>query len=373
MPKRRPDVVRVEADGIGSFDRFTSLAISYDLTAPSEAGFEVGDDGSWKELERFVKPGTKYRCYINNALKLTGKAILNDVPIDERGSVIRFSVRTKLADAMYASADPKTRVAGSTVKDYVLALYAPLGYTAADFVFDADLSRNLLTGVSRTGSKPPPEFEAMQENKAKVQPPESIYAAADKHLRRFGLMHWDSPDGKIVVGAPDDEQMPLYHFRMFNGPKGFSNNLLSAQFVRDWSELPSVLGVFGRLGEGGLSQVPVRHIIQDQEVIDAGFYRPVIVIQEGVASESLAARAAFRERTARNKNRATWVLTTDGFTYWDNGKVISYGNDTVAEISTSSAATPNGPYLIHRVVHTRDAERGDVTQLFAIARGLWRL
>jgi prophage tail gpP-like protein len=371
--KRRPDTVRVEAEGIGAFDRFTSLAISYDLTAPSEASFEVGDDGSWKELERFVKPGTKYRVYINNALKLTGKAILNDVPIDERGSVVRFSVRTKLADAMYASADPKTRVSGTSVKDFVLALYAPLGYGPGDFVFDADVSRNLLTGVSRTGAKPPPEFESMIENKAKVQPPEAIYAAADKHLRRFGLMHWDSPDGKIVVGAPDDEQMPLYHFRMVNGPGGYANNLLSAQFVRDWSELPSVLGVFGRLGEGGLSQVPVRHVISDQEVIDAGFYRPVLVIQEGVTSEALAARAAFRERTARNKNRQTWVLTTDGFSYWDKNQIISYGTDTVCEITTTSAASPNGAYLIHRVAHTRDAERGDVTQLFALARGLWRL
>jgi hypothetical protein len=209
MAKRYPDTVRVEAEGIGSFDRFTSLAISYDLTAPSEAAFEVGDDGSWKELKDYIKPGTKYRVYVNNALKLTGKAILNDVPIDERGSVVRFSVRTKLADAMYASADPKTRVSGTSVKDFVLALYAPLGFGPGDFVFDADVSRNLLTGVARTGAKPPPEFESMLENKAKVQPPESIYAAADKHLRRFGLMHWDSPDGKIVVGAPDDEQMRL--------------------------------------------------------------------------------------------------------------------------------------------------------------------
>ncbi len=111
---RKPDVLRVEAEGVGAFERFTSFALAFDLTQPSEANFELGDDGSWDDLERFIAHGVKYRIYINGALNLTGRVEVQDVPTDLEGSVVRFSVRTKLADAVFASADPKTRTTGVT-------------------------------------------------------------------------------------------------------------------------------------------------------------------------------------------------------------------------------------------------------------------
>lgn len=391
---RKPDVLRVEAVGVGTFDRFTSFAVAFDLTQPSEANFELGDDGSWSELERYIAHGTIYRVYINGALSLTGRVEVQDVPTDLDGSVVRFSVRTKLADAAFASADPKTRVAGVTLKEFLINLYRPLGFTEADFVFDPNTARNLMTGTNRTSSKPPVDFTPTRQDAAKVKPPETIFQAADRHLRRFGLMHWDSPDGKIVVGAPDDTTSPIYYFRMMQGRAGRENNLLSANRIRDWSEVPSGVTVFGT-SFGASNQLtaldvafgaraasatpsvysmkPVKSFAVDPDIKAAGFYRPVLIVNEGLRSAAMADRVSRRELTNRSKKKQVWDLTTDGLTYWDGNRSIPFGIDTVCDITTSVAGGPAGAHLIHRVELSRTPAEGDKTHLMALQKGLWNL
>ncbi len=391
---RKPDVLRIEAEGVGTFERFTSFAVAFDLTQPSEANFELGDDGSWSDLERYIAHGTKYQVFINGTLNLTGRVEVQDVPTDLEGSVVRFSVRTKLADAAFASADPKTRVTGVTLKEFLIELYKPLGFTAADFVFDPNTARNLMTGINRTSPKPPTNFEATQQEKAKVKPPETIFQAADRHLKRFGLMHWDSPDGKIVVGAPDDTTEPLYRFRLMQGRNGRENNLLSANRIRDWSEIPTAVTVFGGASGGSLNQLsaadvdfgakaktqtsvqavrPIKSFTRDLDVAGAGFYRPVIIINNGYSTVALAQRAANRELTNRSKKKQVWDLTSDGLSYWDGNRSIPYGIDTVCDITTSVAGGPAGPHLIHRVELSRDPNGGDKVHLLALQKGLWSL
>lgn len=372
--RRKPDEVKVEAVGLGTLDRFTSLEIAQDLTGPTTAGFEVGDDATWNELRDFVEMGTAYRVFVNNRPVLTGRIEARDVPTDVgSGTSVRFTVRTKLADAMYASADPKTRVKDVAIKDFLLALYAPLGYTEADFVFDADVSRNLVTGKSKTTGKAPVDLEPMKEDQAKVQPPESIYAAADRHLRRFGLMHWDSPDGRIVVGAPNDEQDPLYRFTLVRKPAEGQNNVLGMTRVQDWSELATILGVFGTGGKSDYSRAKVRAFAQDDDAIAAGFYRPVVIVADGVNTQALAERAARRELSARSKLKDAWEISVDGLSFWDGASSTNYAIDTVADVFSDLVAGTAGAYYVHRVTMRRDAQNGDTTTLSAIAKGVWVL
>lgn len=373
MTKRSLDTVRAEAVGVGVLDRFTSFNLVSDLMAPSEASFEIGDDGTWAPLEKFVAPGTLYRVYVNNALRLTGRVEVNTIPIDLQGSVVQFTVRTKLADALYASADPRVKTNGVSIKQFILALFEPLGYAEVDFVFDADVSRNLMTGVSRTSPKAPAELEPIKEEQAKVNPPETIWQAADRHLRRHGLMLWDAPDGKIVIGAPDDGQAPLYFFRSMFGTQGNTNNLLSATYVNDVSEAATVLGVFGAGGKAGFQQAKVRGVVEDIALLDAGFYRPVLIINEGIKTKALAQRAALREATNRNKRRGGWDLKVDGLSHWNGNTSIAFGIDTVCDVRTSAVNGPSGAYLVTRVESVRDPNQGDMTRLLVLKKGLWVL
>lgn len=372
---RYRDTVRIESDGgEGSFDIFNSFTMANDLLAPSEAAFEVGDDGTWAELEALTGLGRRFKVFVNDRLRLTGRVELNDIPVDaQTGAVTRFTVRTAMADAMYASANPSVKVKSTTIKDFILALWDPLGITEEDFIFDADVSRDLMTGQASDGTKPRVQLEQIDIEQAKVNPPETIYQATDRHLRRHGLMIWDSPDGRLIIGAPDDAQLPLYHLRMYGDSRRDENNILSAIRTKDWSGVPAVIYVAGTGGNLEWTKSKVRGYAEQRLVLDAGFYRPVLIVNEGVKADALAQREAEREMTNRSKRLDTWTIKVDGFSYWTGSESIPYGVDTVADIASTVAGGPNGAYLIHRVQCDRNPRDGDTCELTLLRRGIWRL
>jgi prophage tail gpP-like protein len=377
---RLPDKVRIEIVGDSgsttSLDNFNSLSISMDLTQPYEAAFELGDDGTWDAIEDKVAHGTQYKIFVNDRIKLTGRVELDDIPIDaDSGAEVRFTVRTKLADAAYASADPKIRVKDTTIEEFLIKLYEPLGYTESDFVFEANVARDLLTGKDTSGKGQPlqVDLEPLKVQQARINPPETIFQAADRHLRRHGYMHWDSPDGKIVVSAPNDSQNPQYYLRINRGPDGAENNILRATRTQDWSGIPSVIGVFGRGGKRGRVYSRIGRQKFDQDVYDAGFVRPVMLPAEGLKTDALADHAAARELSARSKNKDAWQIEMDGLSYWHGDYSFDWGVDTVASVSSNIAGLSGGPYYIHRIVLQRDADNGDRTNLTMLAKGIWKL
>jgi len=371
---RRRDVVKIErigGSGGGSvFDRFTSFELANDITAPSEASFELGNDGTWESIADYIALGTQYQVTLNDQLRLTGRVEMTDIPVDaDGGSVVRFTVRTKLADAFYASADPKVLVTNTSVKDFILALYAPLGYSEGDFEWDAATARNLLTG--RISKKDKVDLEPLKTEQAKVQATESIFDAADRHLRRHGLMHWDSPDGKIVIGAPNDTQDPKYFLRMFRSNRGRENNILAATRTMDYSDIPSKIVVSGR--KVGTPRRRLKGVAIDADVEAAGFYRPVVMPAEEYKIQSLVDRAASREMSSRSKRKDCWEIETDGLSWWDGYTNVPWGIDEVCDINSDVAGGPLGAYYIHRVTHRRDAQNGDTTNLSVLRRGIWRI
>jgi prophage tail gpP-like protein len=355
------------------FDNFTSFSLSNDITSPSEANFEVGNDGTFAEISSQIAIGTQYRIFLNGAPRLTGRIEFNDVPTDAGGSVVRFNVRTKLADAHFASADPSIGVKKTSVKDFILALYAPMGLTEDDFYFKGNLARDLLTGQSSNGQGSPTEIdlEPIKVDAARVQSSETIYAAADRHLRRHGYMHWDAPDGKIVVTAPNDTQKAIYFFRLLRGERGRENNVEAVTRTIDYSDIPSKVAVFGR--SSGRPRKRLKSEVEDSVLTKAGFYRPVVVPAEGLKIQSAVDRAAAREMAARSKQKDCWNIEIDGLSYWDGRYNIPMGVDTVCEFETDVSGGALGAYYIHRVTHRRDAMSGDVTNISALAKGIWVL
>jgi prophage tail gpP-like protein len=386
---RLRDKVHIQVFGIpdrsgrqtyGILDNFNSFEITNSITEPSEAAFELGNDTSWSQIEEIIKPGTEYRIFINDRLRLTGRVELTDIPLDPMGGAdVQFTIRTKLADAMFASARASIQVKDQSILQFLTTLYTPLGYTESDFIFpnEAYKSRDLITGRNTSGQrsqrKTPDDLEKIKFKEAKVQPPETIYASADRHLRRHGLMHWDSPDGKIVVSAPNDEQNPIYSFRAFTGPQARANNIISATRSRDWSEVPSKIGLFGVGGQRGFSKAKVSVIALDNELIDAGFYRPIVMMAEGIKTTELADRAVTRELSARSKRKDAWDIETDGLSWWNGNKNVPIGTDTTASITSNVAGGPLGAYYVHRVVSRRDASNGDRTNMSLLRRGVWKL
>lgn len=376
------DTVTIENSAVGTFGIFNSLAITNDFTKPSEAAFDVGNDESYNDLmSRAAAMGAEFKVFVNDRLHMTGRVEMNGAPITvENGVTAQFVVRTKLADAFYASADPDTRYKNTRIGDFIEAIFKPLGYSAADFVVRANLSRDLMTGRDSKGKEPPVPLDTITEDQLKINPPETIYAAADRILKRHGLMLWDSPDGKITIGAPNDTQAPLYHLHAYNDRRSRLNNITSATRTRDISQVPSVLSVYGVGGKLNWRAAKSSALVRQPDVLGPRgfdgkpvFYRPVIVIQESVKNDKFATRYANREMSNRSKNLDSWEVEVDGLAYWNGQMRIPYGIDTVAEIDTSLAGGPLGAYLVTKVTKKRDAMAGDTTRLTLLKKGLWQL
>lgn len=380
---RQRDTVKVQIIGStignviipsGKLENFTSLVIRNDITSPSEASFELGDDGTFDSMAQIFQPGVQFQVSINNKPRLRGRVEMNDVPFDAgAGAAVRFTVRTKLSDAMFASARYSIKVKGVSIKTFILALYAQLGYEEKDFVFDQSTARNLITGKKQKRDKRPKNLERIKIPDARVKPPETIYAVADRHLRRYGLMHWDSPDGKIVVGAPNDEQDPIYTFNMYKSKYNKTNNMLSATRTQDWSGVPTYVNVHGVAGKFGYVKSRVSALVPQKEVIDAGFYRPLHIMASGIRNQQLAAAAAAREMAARTRRMDTFDINVDGFSSWNGQEGFLYAPDTVVAVNTDVAGGNGGAYYIHATTLTRNATDGDTTQISALRRGLWDL
>lgn len=315
--------------------------------------------------------------FVNGLLRLTGRVENNDIPLDAAaGSVVRFAVRTKLSDAQYSSARQNTKVSKTSLQAFILALYAPLGYTLADFEFRASTARDLITGKpsGNSGSDDPVALERIKIQEARVKPPETIFAAADRHLRRHGLMHWDGPDGKIVVGAPNDTQDPRYTFNAYRDrARSDANNIMGITKVNDVSGMPTAIGVFGVGGQRKFTRAKVAGFAQNDQMAELGFYRPLVMPAESIRTQALADRAAARELSNRSKGFDTYVIENDGLSFWDGQTITNYGTDTVCEINSDVAGGAQGAYYVHRVTHTQNAADGDKTNLVTLKRGLWRL
>lgn len=393
-------------DGSGSLDNFTSLSITNDLTMPSEAAFELGDDWTWDSMEDILKPGKQYRVFVNGSMRLTGRVELQDNPADAMGgSPTRFTIRTKLADAMTNSAEPATRVKNVSIRQFLISLYSPLGYTADDFVFKEDVSRDLMTGVKAGAKRRKPKkfatakgagqtarvntshrsadgkkklqfarnIEKITIDQAKVQMSEMIYDAADRHLRRHGLMHWDCPDGRIVVGAPYDEQDPLYYLRYCKLDNPHLNNVLSATRAKDYSGVPSAVVVYGFGALKGLNKDKIVGMVKDDDLYNAGFHRPLILSSDSMRNNEMAETAARRELAARSKRKDCYTIESDGLSFWDGESQIAWGIDTVCSVTSDVAKIESGAYYIHAINLTRNASEGDKTSLSAVKRGIWVL
>ena len=373
MASRPPEKVRVESEA-GSFDKFNSIEIVNDITGPTQCGFEIGDDRTYASIETAVRHGKRFKVYLNDNLRCTGRVYVNELPGSaSSGSMLNIVVRDILADAVFASADPKVRTDKTSIADFLVELWRPLNVKRSDFVFRASAERDLMTGVGARGAKAPADLEPIKADQAKINPPETIKECTDRHLRRHGLMLWSTPSGLLFVGAPDDLQRPLYKFISKRWPNGASNNITDFKAVRDWTDVPSELRVFGGQGGKDILKASVKSFNAWLDVIDAGFWRPVYLPNEALTTQAQIDRAGRREFANRSKRKEAWSITTDNWTGWNGSYAVPYANNTTADIDVDVTGGPNGRFYCHRVSLRGDAQSARSTTLEFVAQGILEL
>lgn len=401
----RDEIVTIESsDAAGPrlrIDRATQYEVVRDMTGPAEARIELGDNGTWSALREAIAIGRRFRVAVNDTPLLCGRLLMRGLSLQARsGATVQLTVRTRMADAMFASCNPFS-VKKSTLKDVLLKAYATLGMTEADFVFNADVSRDLLTGKWHSASGTTP-VETLQEQDAKVHPPETVFAFADRHLRRFSLLHWDAPDGRIVVGSPNDTQAATCRLQcLIAQPRG--NNVLAARRTEDYEQVPDQMVVYGQGGKisasransstGGIRPGSFSKAIRDPDFPEdiLGYevgaitldptlsaLRPLlrrraVVIDESLRTAGLAEARARRELAMRSLQRDSWDLTLRGWTFPSGGRLLPYALDTVADVCIDLAQPVAAPYYVWRIAQAGNAQEAHSTILTVAAQGVWRL
>lgn len=369
------DVIRVTSvAGDKMFDRFSSIQLSNSLLQPSEASFEVGDQRSWKTLDELTALGSIMRVTVNGRPRLTGRVEYRDDMGDAaRGSQLRWVLRTKLTDAFVASCDPRINVKGLSIKDFVLACYRTIGVEASQFIFDPATARDLLTGKATKGGKAPEDLEVIQQDAAKIQPPETVFAAVDRHLRRHGFMHWDAPDGRIIVGKPDDTQNPIHAFveRMTGNTR--RNNCLSIQRTQDVGQAPTLLGVYGSSAGREFTKAKVSAVEANETLVKAGFNRPSVVIDQQLKNKAIADRRVRREMAQRTRSLDGLTVTVDGLSHpiGSGSDRAPFSPDTTVDVDAERFGGPIGSYYVESTAMSDGASQAQRTQLNLVAKGVW--
>lgn len=374
------DVVRVHALGNSYAERefnfrdWTSLRVLSSMVGPSEASFELGDDTGWERLLRLCDLGARFAVLVNDRPRLVGRVEAITAPIDaEQSATQSFIVRTRLSDAMYASAPQGIRLKGASIKQFVLACYEAVGLGEADFDFVGDVSRDLLTGKDTKGGKPKRILEPLKEEQQKVNPPETVFAAVDRHLRRHGFLQWDGPDGRIVIASPDDQQAPMARLLCRQPPHGQQNNVVSIERTRDVSQSPTTLSTFGVGGSADFRRTRVSSILYNQDLIRRGFRRGVVINDEGLKTKELAGARGNREFATRNRGLDRLTVTVDGLSYRDGNRLVPWAPDTTVDIFTHVLGGAMGIYFTEEVEMTRSDGSGDLTRLSLVKQGVWVL
>lgn len=370
---RPVDIITLEGEA-GELRIFDSVEITNDITGPAQAAFRIGDDGSYESLYRALAHGKPFTVSLNGYPRMTGRIVSQEIPDDARGgTAVELRLSPKFSDAFVSSAEPTIKVEKTSIKDFILKLYEPLEYTADDFVFRAALERDLMTGRPTRGGAAPTDLEKIQVAQAKVNPPETIYDAASRHLKRHGLMHWDSPSGRIYVGTPDVDQRPLYRFLSKRGARAQGNNVLSVRRTADWYDTPTHVTVFGGLQGKDTSRAKVSATAANADMLNAGFYRAVLLPSEQIHTEAGAVKQARRELAQRSKRKDAYEVTVDGWTYWEGSYAVPYAPNTTADVDVDVLGGVQGRYYVQKVTLREDAKSGQTTTLSLVHPSVWRL
>jgi prophage tail gpP-like protein len=372
---RQADIITVRTPE-GEFGKWESLSVTNDITTPTQAVFTIGDEGVWQELQDLVSPGSEFTVLLNGHPRMKGRAEVNEVQLSpQSGTVLQLTIRTKVADARYASASPEVKVEDTSIKDFILACYGPLGFTEADFVFAPFAARNLITGEA-AGAAAPEDFEEVKVDQAKVSPPETIYDAVERHLKRYGATQWDAPDGRVIVGRPDDGQDPTYKLQSKKGAASVANNMGAPRKIVDWSEVPLEINVYGASAGRSAAKASLKGVVINddvQAVFDATghFNRRVLIPTQQGKTQAQVDRAAQREMSARIRRIDAWQIDTDGWSYWNGERQIPWANNTTADVDVDTVGGPQGRYLIVRVDLKLSTTGGTTTTLQLVAPGVW--
>ncbi len=361
------------------FDFFHDYSVVLDLLSPGgEFHFSASQIPSKRGVrtslgERGLVKGRKVQLRLvtplGTSLQHTGR--LYEIVTEtarKGGSTCQVTVRSAMFPLVHADAVRNFSVENITFADLIHTVAAPFGFAPSDITIDQDASRNLMTGKPTPGTKLSPraplDIETMKIDQAGPNAGENAYAFLTRHARRFGLLIWETPEGKIVVGRPDYEQPARYEIRCLQGIRGKDNNAKSIRRRESFSQRPSEVHVYGKSHGGDYTRSSVHEVAYDNEVREAGIFAPVTVHDQN-AKDATQARERAEWELGRRRQTADVVQVLLARHCASDG--TAYAIDTIANVRYDVAGLDGPMYVTKREFHA-SKQGGSETTLTLVPR-----
>lgn len=359
-------LITIQSSAGRVLDQLQTVEVIRSLQQPCEASFSVGDIATWEALRSELAIGSVWSVYVAGSRRLVGRLMTRAPTGDSAtGVLMQCSIVSALYDAQYCSVPRYRQIKRATLRQVIEHAYEELQPT---FEFRADVARNFLTG-SKTAAGFAADVDSVTVYDAQAEPGTPPAQYVSEHLARFGLIQWDSHDGGLIIGAPNEDPTP-----QFSLSDADAINIAASQDYRDATAKLTVTGAVTATARSQFTRVTTiagavrknQTSLTDDVLTAAGVPRHVVIDDAESKTGAQAERRARREMSARLMATDTLQASVHGFTrdglHWTE-------NCCVAVQSREAA----GLYIVLGVTQSESAANGPVTQLALLRQGIWRV
>lgn len=273
LPRYNPqdDVVELQLINAGtSIVAWKEYEVRSHYLTPSDSfSFKVAADHLTPAQRAGIGLGASVRLSVNGQRQAYG--VIDEITYSatkEQGAELKIHGRDKIGPLVDACIDPRLNFKeGTNLLDFLTAVFAPFGYTAADFLVSNEENRGLISGNVRgvKSSHGKKHFGAPLKSyllhQTKPYQSESAWRFASRVSQRLGLwLHTTSDGAAIVASTPDYDQNPIYTLRRsYDG----RNNIQGGELTLNLSEQPSIIVADGFSGQGSFGHSRLRSLIEN--------------------------------------------------------------------------------------------------------------
>lgn len=213
----------------------------------------------------------------------------------------------------------------------------------------------------------PLDVEQIRLRDAKPRPGESVWAFIERHARRFGLMLWADPDGRIVVSSPNYRSPVRGFLRRTRGQNsdGDPNNILAGGVRFNGADRYGEVRVYGRARGRDVARSPIYATASDPNV---PFTRLHVMHEASLRDQDEADRLAQRTLAHGAARTRSFDYTVHGHAFHTREAPYYYAPDTVLHVYDDVAGIDEDLYVVRRTF-AGSQETGTTTRLILCPKG----
>lgn len=235
---------------------------------------------------------------------------------------------------------------------------------AAGTPLDTAVGATADSGARFASGLAPSDIERLRILEARPRIGDKVWEYLSRHASRLGLMLWFTADGRLVVGAPDYGQEPLYRLIRREYPDSRDpNRIMEGGLEESIANRFSEVTVYGHGSGQDETRTRFRAVSADGEW-PAQYDKPRFIKDNGARSDEACARRAERELSLGRRENLRLSYVVDGHGQGD----VLWAQGTMAYVEDEPLEIRGNFFVIGRTFKG-DRDSGTTTQVELIEPG----